>query len=116
MEIPTIDDFNRLETKVTLLTDLLEVVLQTKGTEPVCAKDIAVREGISYKAIYNSDNRHYLPNFGVSEYPEGKVRWKLETYLKWSSMPITERKSMWINMSAIDRQEVTLRKKPALIA
>ena len=112
MELPTIEDFNRIETKVTLLTNLLEIVLLTKGTEPLCAKDIALREGISQKAIYNYDNRHYLPNFGVSEFPEGRVRWKLETYMKWSAMTIAERKSMWINMPAKEREKIAIRKKP----
>jgi len=112
MDIPTTEDFSRLENKVTLLADLLEAVLLTKGTEPISVKDIAQREGISYKNIYKSAYRHYLPQFGISEFPEGKVRWKIETYIKWLEIPISERKSMWNNMSSLERERIVMKKKP----
>lgn len=111
MDIPTINDFIRLESKVSQIAELLDVVLQTNGTVPISAKEVAKREGIPYKAIY-SQYRHYLPNFGVSEFLDGKSRWKLETYLKWTAIPISERKSMWNNMPSKEREKIVIRKKP----
>ena len=112
MNIPTTEDFSRLENKVSLLANLLEVVLLTKGTEPLSVKDISQREGISYKNIYKSSYRHYLPQFGVSEFPDGKVRWKLDTYLDWIAIPISQRKSMWNNLSSLEREKIVMKKKP----
>lgn len=113
MNIPTSEDFCRLENKITLMASLLDAVLLSKGTEPISVKDIAHREGISYKNIYKSAYRHYLPNFGVSEFPEGKVRWKLDTYIEWIAIPITKRKSMWNNMSSLEREKIVMNKKPS---
>jgi len=113
MEIASKEDFDRLETEVVQLRDLIKTLLTVQGAPVIDAKEVARREGINTQSVYKNDYRHYLPNFGVSDYPEGRVRWKLETYMKWVSIPVTERKRMWSNMSSREREQIVLSKKPA---
>lgn len=110
VEIPTLEEFNELKRDMKLLADEIHLLNLLYGAPPIDAKEIARREGLSPRSVYHNDYIHYLPNFGVSDYPDGRKRWKFETYMNWIKIPPTERKSMWINMSAREREKIVVKK------
>lgn len=97
MEIPTIEDFRRMERQ---LNDLLAMVSNAmtyvKANQTVTVSDICKIEGVSKTQILGKE-KYLLPNFGVSEYPCGVTRWKIETFIKWRAIPVSERYSMMKN-------------------
>ena len=111
MEIPTKEDSNRIEKKLDQILLLMSMNLNKDGAEPVDAKDVAKRVGIDPRSIYKFDYRHYLPNYGVSEFETGKKRWSLETYMNWESIPEEKRRSDWLNMPAREREKIVLKKR-----
>lgn len=95
--IPTFEDFERLEKKINDLTTLVTLFAQSVGsTKVVNVADICKFESVSKAQIWNKE-KYLLPNFGVSEYPEGTTRWNLTTYLKWREIPVKTRKDMYVD-------------------
>lgn len=80
-------DLNELRMAFSLLLE------RTKANQTVNISDIARMEGTSVSQLRKGGaERYLLPRFGVSEYPDGKVRWSWETYEKWRKIPVEERK------------------------
>ncbi len=102
--IPTMDDFNSLEKRVMHIEDLLTKISKYLIPGTLTIKDIASQCGMSVGTLYNDKYRHYLPNFGQSDYPDGLKRWNLKTVENWESIPIHERKTMWQNMKKKERE------------
>ena len=92
----------KIERMEMLLCEILSNV--TKGT--VTVKDVSTRTGLSVSRLYNNNFRHYLPNFGKSDFPDGVIRWEMKTYEAWSNIPISKRKERWDNMSKAEREEI----------
>lgn len=90
--IPSGEDFKRLEDKIDQLNIKLDLYgLKTGAPNVVNVKFIAKVEGLSYSQITRTES-YLLPNFGVSDYPDGTARWDLEHYLQWRKIPREERK------------------------
>ena len=80
-------DLNELRMAFSLLLE------RTKANQTVNISDIARMEGTSVSQLRKGGaERYLLPHFGVSEYPDGKVRWSWETYENWRKNPVEERK------------------------
>ena len=95
--IPTVEDFNRISAGLEALRAQLDVVLSRIGAPKVVkVADIARMEGVSRSQISGKE-AYLLPNFGVSEYPDGVVRWDFTTYLKWREIPVEKRRSMYVD-------------------
>ena len=93
--IPTADDFKRIEDELADVKAILKSVLVKVGAPTVLkVADIAGLEGVSRTQIVGKE-AYLLPNFGISEYPDGTKRWRIETYLEWRRMPIERRREMF---------------------
>lgn len=113
MQIPTIEDFERLEQKVSDLTALLTNLIAHNGfRQVVTVSDICTIEGLSKPQVLGKE-RYLLPNFGVSQYPDGTARWDIEKFLEWRAIPIQERKSMYQSYLEEQRKKalMSLKKK-----
>lgn len=83
MEIPSLEDFKKLETEVSEMKSILKFFATKAGLPAVVrVSDIAKIEGVSRSAIYKEE-RYLLPRFGLSAYPTGSIRWPLDEYLEW---------------------------------
>lgn len=93
--IPTAEDFKRIEDELADVKTMLKSVLVGVGA-PLVLKiaDIAKLEGVSRTQIVGKE-AYLLPNFGISEYPDGTKRWRIETYLEWRRVPIQRRREMF---------------------
>lgn len=90
--IPTVEDFKALEHEVGELAVMLKLVMAgVKSPLVVKVCDICQFEGVS-KTQISGREAYLLPNYGVSEYPDGVKRWRLETYLEWRKRPVEERR------------------------
>lgn len=90
--VPTADDYQRLADKVGDLMVMVSHITQALGIPlTVRVADVAKMEGISRSQISGKE-AYLLPNFGVSQYPDGVKRWDLETYLSWRRIPVERRK------------------------
>ena len=67
------------------------LALSCKMPETIDIGDIAKLKGISRTQITGKE-RYLLPNFGLSQYPEGPIRWDYAVYEKWNRRPVAERK------------------------
>lgn len=103
LEIPEIEV---ISDKIDFLTKTLQIMLERFATPVLDMKDVARIEGIGTSTIYTDRYRHYLPNFGQSDFPEGKTRWRYETYANWRNIPLSERRRMWENMSREERLKI----------
>ena len=88
MEIATIEDFKRLESKV-------DAILASLGIDSkvLTIKDLAQRYQCSYNAIKYS-HPYLMPNNGKSDFG-GTIRWHIKTVEDWENIPIAERKRNW---------------------
>ncbi len=116
MEIATLEDFNELKIEVKQLKDGIQTLLRIQGAPPIDAKEIARRVGLSEKIIYSFENRVHLPNYGISEFSSGRMRWTLESYLDWISIDIETRRDNWINLPSREREKIVLKKKSRKIS
>lgn len=111
MDIPTTEDFARLEQKVSDLQALIvNLVNHNDFRRVVTVSDICTIEGLSKPQVLGKE-RYLLPNFGVSQYPEGTVRWDIETFLDWRRIPVEQRQRMYLRwldnkrLQAVERME-----------
>lgn len=95
VQLPTLDDYKSLEAKVDRLECLLEQISKhVRAPQVVTIADICSIEGVSKSQIMYRE-AYLLPNFGISEYPEGVRRWNWETFMKWRALPVDKRKAMY---------------------
>lgn len=97
VDIATKEDIKELKNLIDKQNQLLlKLMKANRMSEVVDVSDICAMKSISRTHLLN--HRQYLmPNFGESEFPEGRRRWNLETYEKWDAIPIGERILMWQN-------------------
>lgn len=89
VEIKEIDE---LKSQISALTTVVMHLAKNAGCKKtVSVKDIADMEGVSVSSL-RGNCRYLLPDFGVSQYPDGQDRWDLEKYLSWRSMDISQRR------------------------
>ena len=97
VNLPSSEDFSRLQKEVTELRALVQLLCDKLATpKVVTVAGICKLEGIS-KTQISTKEIYLLPNFGVSEYPEGVRRWNVSTYLKWREIPVKRRKDMYVD-------------------
>ena len=90
-----IDEIEELKSQMaTLTTVVMHLAHNTGCKKTVSVKDIAEMEGVSVSSIRNNC-RYLLPDFGVSQYPDGQDRWDLEKYLSWRSLDIQQRRKAY---------------------
>lgn len=93
--IPTLEEWQEINQKVDNLTVLVKALLLRTSTPSVLkVADIMKLENVSRSQILGKE-AYLLPNFGVSEYPDGTKRWAVDTYLKWRQIPLEKRKRMY---------------------
>ena len=106
--VPTVEDYKKLEET---LGDLMVMVnhIGTALGVPMVVKvaDVARMEGISRSQIAGKE-AYLLPNFGVSQYPDGVKRWDLDTYLTWRRIPVEKRKQMFAEHLDAGRKKAVL--------
>lgn len=95
LNLPEINEMKKtLEDLQTVFSLLVE---RTGCNSTVNITDIARMEGTSVSQLRKGGaERYLLPNFGVSEYPDGKIRWSIATYMSWHSIPVEERKRAYL--------------------
>lgn len=95
MDLATKQDFDELQKKI---DDLTACVLRMSSSlslpDVLYVSDLAKIEDLSVTGIKKSP--WLLPDFGVSEYPEGRCRWTTETVRRWRAIPVSTRLSMWL--------------------
>lgn len=94
--VPTVEDFNALKETLDDLRMKVEHIGMALNTPlTLRVNDIARLEGISRSQIAGKE-AYLLPNFGVSQYPDGVKRWDVETYSDWRRIPVEKRKAMYL--------------------
>ena len=99
MELATKEDYEVLKKKLDDM--LLEVsMINTKLAlrDVLYVSDVARIEGLSVTGIKKSP--WLLPDFGVSQYPDGRVRWTADKVREWRERPILERISAYRKWAA----------------
>jgi len=104
MEIATMDDFKRLENKVSATQQMLSDLIDLIGEPVLSITDIAKREGVSKAQLYREPWR--FPNFGQSDFATGRKRWRLKTYCRWIERDDFTREQEWNNMRLTDREKI----------
>ncbi|MFA7087283.1 MAG: hypothetical protein WC145_11510 [Aliarcobacter sp.] len=95
IEMPTLEDIERIEKKVDALTAMLTAYgMNTGAPQVVAIKEICRIEHVSYTQITEKE-RYLLPRFGESAYPEGTKRWPMDEYLRWREVPVAKRGEMF---------------------
>ena len=93
--IPTAEDYQALRDEIAEMRSLMELIANSVGAAKIVRiMDIARMEGVS-RAQISGREAYLLPNFGVSEFPDGTKRWNIETYMKWRKIPVDQRKRMF---------------------
>lgn len=91
MEIPTLEDYRRLEHKFDKAVKAVEILVGSLPKKPWTVQDVADAVGLDKKSLYKPQYRHHLPNYGVSDFETGHARWKPETVAWWFAMPESDR-------------------------
>lgn len=103
--VPTVEDYKELENKLGDLLVMVDHIRQAIGIPmTVRVADVARLEGISRSQICGKE-AYLLPNFGVSQYPDGVKRWDLETYLSWRRIPVEKRKANYAEFLEAGRRK-----------
>lgn len=66
--------------------------------------DLSARYGQHRSTI--SRKPWILPNFGVSDFPEGTKRWKMSTVLAWEEKTPQQHKQEWRALSIAERKKI----------
>lgn len=94
MDLATKEDIDALKASIADIFKCMSDMRQKLVISDVLyVSDIARIEDLSVSGIKKCP--WLLPNFGKSEYPEGRVRWTTETVKKWRTIPVSERISMY---------------------
>ena len=94
MEVPTLEDYHRLENKFAATVEAVEILIKAIPRRPWTLDDIADDAGICKSNLYKAHYKHHIPNYGVSDFTVGKPRWKPETVIWWKSIPEEKRIAM----------------------
>lgn len=95
VSLPTVEDYEKLQKQVEALILLVKhMALNMCAKQVVTIADICEMESVSKSQVMGKE-RYLLPNFGTSDYPEGVIRWKWDTYEAWRKIPARERKEMY---------------------
>lgn len=95
LNLPEITEMKQTLADLQMAVALL--VERTGCNNTVNITDIARMEGTSVSQLRKGGaERYLLPNFGVSEYPDGKTRWSIATYMAWHQIPVAERKASYL--------------------
>ena len=89
MEIATMEDFERLESKVDRVLEALGL-----SQKVLTIKDLAARYQCSYNYIKYSAP-YLMPNNGKSDFGSGVIKWHTQTVEDWEKIPLEERKVAW---------------------
>ena len=89
MNIPTMEDFERLESKVDLL-----LAKAGMSQTVLTIKDLAARYQKSYNYVKYSAP-YLMPNNGKSDFGAGVIKWLIGTVEKWEKIPLEDRKAAW---------------------
>lgn len=89
MNIPTTEDFARLEAKVDAIMARIGI-----SSQVLTIKDLAARYQCSYNKVKYSQP-YLMPNNGKSDFGSGAKKWQLKTVEDWESIPLEDRKSAW---------------------
>lgn len=103
LEIPELEV---ISDRIEFLTKTMQIMMERFVSPVMDIKDIARIEGVGVSTIYTDKYRHYLPNYGHSDFPEGKTRWKFETCERWRRIPLSERRQRWESMGRKDRLKI----------
>ncbi len=108
MEIPTINDFQRLESELAEVKAILSLYAErTPVPKVVTIADISRMEGVSKSQLYQTE-QYLLPRFGQSAFPQGTIRWPLDEYLEWSRRDPEQRYREWlIHLDAQRRRSIS---------
>ncbi len=106
MNIPDIEDFKRLEKKVSATQFMMKELLDLVGDPVLNLDDVAAREGISRSMLMRE--RWRIPNFGQSDFATGRKRWRLSSYCKWRERDELARKEEWDLMRIHDREKIVM--------
>lgn len=94
MDLATREDFEALRKQV---DDLTACVLRMSASlslpDVLYVSDIARLEDLSISGIKKTP--WLLPDFGESEYPNGRTRWTTRKVMEWRAIPVATRLSMW---------------------
>lgn len=95
VDLATKEDIEEVKRLLTEQNRLLQEAMALNGNavEVVDVADICRMKRMSKTDLYRKP--YYLPNLGVSDFPDGRKRWRLSTYRAWEGKPIEERKAMW---------------------
>ena len=103
LEIPELEV---ISDRIEFLTKTMQIMLERFAAPVLDIKDIARIEGIGVSTIYTDKYRHYLPNYGQSDFPEGKVRWRFETCVQWRKIPLSKRRQRWDSLGRKARLKI----------
>lgn len=99
VDFATKQDIEELKGIVQRQSELLGLLLKNYKMKSVLTiADICSMKGMSRRSIERAP--YLLPNCGVSDFPEGRARWNIETYEKWERIPIETRMQMWRQVQA----------------
>lgn len=102
--LPMPEELEQLMKNVEEMKVVLSVICNNMPTtKVVTVADICKIEHVS-KTQISTKEAYLLPNFGISEYPEGTKRWNLSTYLKWREIPASKRKDMYVDYLEAQRR------------
>lgn len=103
-ELPRAEELEALMKNVEEMRVLLSVLCNNMPTtKVVTVADICKIENIS-KTQISTKEAYLLPNFGVSEYPDGVKRWDVSTYLNWRRIPVKQRRDMYVDFLETKRR------------
>lgn len=92
IDLASKQDLEKLNAKLDNLAMLLQkLIADEKRCDTIDVNEVARMEGVS-RSTAMKNQRWLLPNYGDSDYPDGKARWTLDTWLKWRAIPIEDRK------------------------
>lgn len=89
VKLEELEDLKREVSDLKMLLLHLTKMMGLKQT--VNVKDIADMEGVSVSSL-RGNCRYLLPDFGVSQYPDGQDRWDNEKYLSWRAMDVNQKR------------------------
>ena len=105
VNLPSSEEFSKMQKELTELHALVRLLCEKLGTpKVVTVADICKFEQIS-KTQISTKEVYLLPNFGISEYPDGVRRWNVSTYLRWREIPVKQRKDMYVDYLEEERKK-----------
>ena len=94
MDLATREDFLALQNQVKELKEtIMRMSMSLSLPDVLYVKDVARMEDLSISGIKKSP--WLLPDFGQSEYPEGRCRWSIKKVEAWRAIPVKTRESMY---------------------